>query len=118
MLIPAGPMSNAERQRRFQAAHPGYDRRRKARRRAALKRSSKKGMDEHLAVLRAEQATMASDAPALPAPAPAPPAPHRVLTLPAPADQIVVPGLNAIARPPAATAERQLLLFPAMRPAA
>src|SRR5207253_5649955 len=37
-LEPVPPMSNNERQRRFQNAHPGYDRRRKARERALAKR--------------------------------------------------------------------------------
>ena len=37
MVIPVtGAMSSAERQRRFQKAHPGYDARRKARERASL----------------------------------------------------------------------------------
>jgi hypothetical protein len=40
MLVPTPPMSNAERQRRFQAAHPGYDSRRKARERASAKRGA------------------------------------------------------------------------------
>jgi hypothetical protein len=39
MLRPAPPLSNAQRQREFQASHPGYDRRRKARQRASSKRA-------------------------------------------------------------------------------
>jgi hypothetical protein len=39
MLLTPPPLSNAERQRRFQRRHPGYDRRRKAAKRAAEKRT-------------------------------------------------------------------------------
>jgi hypothetical protein len=39
-LRPVPAMTNAERQRKFQDAHPGYDRRRKARERAMAKRGA------------------------------------------------------------------------------
>ena len=45
-------MSNAERQRKFQRAHPGYDRRRKARDRSY----SSKGVEQRAAAARAEAA--------------------------------------------------------------
>jgi hypothetical protein len=41
MLKPAPPMSNGERQRLFQLRHPGYDRRRKAKKRAIWKRMAR-----------------------------------------------------------------------------
>jgi hypothetical protein len=93
-------MSNAERQALFQKRHPGYDARRKARQRAAEKRA----------------VAMAAEPLALPEPA-ASPVSRAVLMLPAPAVVPVLPGMNTIERTPAA-AEPQLLLFPAMRPAA
>ena len=72
-------MSNLERQRRFQASHPGYDRRRVARKRAAVKR----GAAQRLAAL-AAQAAAAEAKP-------------QVLMLPAPVEDPVVVELNALA---------------------
>ena len=65
MLVPTPPKSNAERQRRFQAAHPGYDRRRKARRRGMLKRAVAQ-------IRQAEEAMAAEAKPAEPLALPAP----------------------------------------------
>src|SRR5687768_6796653 len=64
-LRPVPAMSNAERQRRFQDAHPGYDRRRKARQRAAAKRGA-------ALLLKALHAKAAEAAPAEPLALPAP----------------------------------------------
>ena len=73
-------MSNNERQRKFQRAHPGYDRRRKSRERAAEKQGAARLHAQYLedlkAKLEAEAAAMAENAP--PAP-PAPPAPVQLL---------------------------------------
>jgi hypothetical protein len=99
MLKPATPMSNAERQRRFQAAHPGYDRRRKARQRAGLKAYGERKKAERLA------AAAAGEPLALPEPAVTPPVERVMLALPAPAVVPVLPGLNAL-NAITATAER------------
>ncbi len=45
MLLPSAPMTNAQRQQKFQAAHPGYDRRRKARERAMPARDTAATID-------------------------------------------------------------------------
>lgn len=80
MMTPTPPQSNAERQRHFQRAHPGYDARRKARQRAAGKRVA--------AQLRAAQLAAAAE------------------------------GSVAVAQAEPASEGSQLLLFPALRPAA
>ena len=95
-LRPVPAMSNAERQRRFQDAHPGYDRRRKARRRAMIKHA--------VAQMRQAKEAMAAEAtPAEPLALPAPltiaatsvPAAPR-LALPAPVVDPVMAELDAL----------------------
>lgn len=54
MITIPRPMSNAERQRRFQASHPGYDRRRIARKRASANRGAALLLAEITAKLAAE----------------------------------------------------------------
>jgi hypothetical protein len=86
------PMSNAERQRRFQAAHPGYDRRRKARQRAAAKRVEAQHRAERLRAAQAAEATPQTLAL---------PAPVQVMLIPVPATRLLpapveVPALAAI----------------------
>jgi hypothetical protein len=89
-------MSSAERQRRFQAAHPGYDRRRKARQKARI--------DSAATAMRLPEEAMDVDAkPAEPVAVPAPlasammpvPAVAR-LALPAPVVHPVLAELNAL----------------------
>jgi hypothetical protein len=79
MLRPAPPMTTKERQERFQAAHPGYDRRRKARRRFTPEAMA--------AYLQAAQASMAETSEADPVEAPVP-------ALPAPVELPLLPALN------------------------
>ena len=88
---PSPPMSNAERQRRFQEAHPGYDRRRKARQRAGAKRvvealRQKLMMEAHAAEAQAEQAKAPAEAQAA----------KPVLMLPAPVQDPLMAQLNAL----------------------
>jgi hypothetical protein len=78
MLIIPPPMSNAERQRRFQKRNPGYDRRRKANARA----SAKRGAEQLLAALHAKMAAEA---------------PRPVLMLPAPVEDPMMAEVNALA---------------------
>ena len=78
MLIIPPPMSNAERQRRFQKRNPGYDRRRKAN----ARESAKRGAEQLLAAL---QAKMAAEAP------------RPVLMLPAPVEDPMMAEVNALA---------------------
>ena len=109
MLEPCPPMSNAERQRRFQASHPGYDARRKARSRAAERRGATKIMAAMASATAATPEPIATPEPlALPAPVEVNviPAKRALLMLPAPVEAIVIPGLNAIPTKPAATRER------------
>jgi hypothetical protein len=77
MLIPSPAMTNAERQRLFQLRHPGYDRRRIARKRGAAKR----GAAQLVAALQAKAAE----------------ASRPMLMLPAPAEDLVLVELNALA---------------------
>jgi hypothetical protein len=76
-------MTTAERQRKFQAAHPGYDRRRKARQRTAHTGTAGTYHAAFIAALEAEHAAATLE-------------PHE----------------------PATATDGQLLLFPAMLPAA
>jgi hypothetical protein len=82
-------MSNAERQRKFQLANPGYDARRKARERA----SEKRGVEMRKAKLRAEalahQAQTAAATIRIPASKP-------MLMLPAPVVTVEIPGMTTI----------------------
>jgi hypothetical protein len=85
-------MSNAERQRNFQARHPGYDARRKARQRSAEKAYlARKTAERHAAAAAAKQQALAEAAaastdvsvpPSLPesavAPTPALPGPNEI----------------------------------------
>src|SRR5204863_3969065 len=80
MLEPCPRMSNAERQRKFQASHPGYDARRKARSRAAERRGGAKLM-----------AAMASANAGTPEPIATP----EPLALPAPVEVSVIPTRSA-----------------------
>jgi hypothetical protein len=101
MLRPSPPMSNSERQQRFQDAHPGYDRRRKARGRAAAKRGAAQ-MLEALRVAAAES----RDAEMAPAEALAAPVPVAIpvmsepttprLCLPAPVVDPMIAEINAL----------------------
>jgi hypothetical protein len=75
-------MSNAERQRRFQARHPGYDRRRKARRRGAAKRDAAR----RVAALEAQAATTTPAVTAAPVEMLLHPLPTYRLALPAPVE--------------------------------
>ena len=86
MLVIPPPMSNAERQRRFQASHPGYDRRRKSRRRGSAKRAAA----QLLVALQAKAAE----------------AKREVLMLPAPVENLVLVELNALAASLASTPAR------------
>lgn len=89
-------MSNNERQRRFQARHPGYDARRKARRRSGAKRALKKLKAEWQAMAAAEAAQMAAAAQASAAPGSVMlisyPDPRRAL--PAPVEQPELAAIN------------------------
>jgi hypothetical protein len=89
MLLPPRPTSNLERQRQFRARNPGYDVRRKAARRAALKDA----VAQYLAGLATAHEPLALSAPVEPIATPVRTAP---LALPAPADLPVVPGMNAL----------------------
>jgi ABC-type transport system involved in cytochrome bd biosynthesis fused ATPase/permease subunit len=75
MLIIPPPRTNAQRQAAFQASHPGYDRRRIARKRAAAKRGAALLLAEITAKLAAEaeatsQAVTLANKPPLLLPAP------------------------------------------------
>jgi hypothetical protein len=95
-LRPVPAMTNAERQRKFQDAHPGYDRRRKARERAMAKR----GAALFVQALQAKAADAAPAEPlALPATVavPAMPVPAVArLALPAPVVDPVMAELEAL----------------------
>ena len=78
-------MSNLERQRRFQAGHPGYDRRRKARQRGASKRAVKQMRREWAAQAAAEAEAVAVEAK------------PQLLMLPAPIEDPMMAQLNAMA---------------------
>jgi hypothetical protein len=58
MLIDSPPMSNAERQRKFQLGHPGYDARRKARQRQSARRAGELLKAKLLAEAEARRAAM------------------------------------------------------------
>jgi hypothetical protein len=83
MLLPYKPQTNAERQRRFQDAHPGYDRRRKAQARALEKSMA---AARHAAILEqfAKAQATTPQTPATPAPELALPEPASRPLLPAP----------------------------------
>jgi hypothetical protein len=83
MLTIPPAMTNAERQKRFQARNPGYDRRRKARQRAMEKRASER-FPALWAQLTAQVAATAA-------------APRPVLMLPAPVEDPMVAKLNVLA---------------------
>jgi hypothetical protein len=79
MLKISPPMSNAERQRKFQRAHPGYDARRKGRQRSGIKRYlAWQKVQAQLAAL-AQQAQMTAETIQVPAIKP-------MLMLPAPVE--------------------------------
>jgi hypothetical protein len=84
MLKPAPPMSNGERQRKFQLGHPGYDRRRKARERGMAKRIVKQMRAKAAALARAQQAQRAAAAAQTAAATIQMPANKPLLMLPAP----------------------------------
>ena len=109
MLTIPPPMSNAERQRLFQLRHPGYDRRRKARQRGALKKA-----------LQAKRRQMVLDAQAtaaqtVPPPAVETPAPR--LMLPAPVENLEMAQIDALAASLAARRRAELLCESAPEPA-
>ena len=81
-------MSNAERQQKFQLANPGYDRRRKARQRAALKGTMNALKWRAALAAHAAQAEQAHGAEAMPA--------KPVLMLPAPVVDPMMAQLNAL----------------------
>ena len=83
-------MSNAERQHKFQRAHPGYDRRRKARGRASGKRLVEMMKAQWRAELLAEQAQTVEATIQVPATKP-------LLMLPAPVENPLMVELEALA---------------------
>jgi hypothetical protein len=97
MLRPAPPLTNVQRQAAFQAAHPGYDRRRKARQRAVLDRLS------------AKRRRAQGLAPGQSMPVEAKPQP---LMLPAPVENPVLVELNALAASLASAPARALEPMP------
>ena len=101
-VVPApGPTSNAQRQRDFQAAHPGYDRRRKAHERGRLKR-----------VMAAYKAQCQADAQAeLQTQVLVIPIPTTRLALPAPVECPAMAAINAL--PELLAANRQRVMQPA-----
>ena len=82
-------MTNAERQRKFQDAHPGYDRRRKARQRGASKRAVE--AQRLMALLQAKTAAAAAAAAAAVSAAETVPAPVGVLRIPVPPMRLALP---------------------------
>jgi hypothetical protein len=86
-------MSSAERQRKFQAAHPGYDRRRKARLRAACKTETKRRLAELFAKAAARAQAVPSQAVGASV---ADPGVKPVLMLPAPADDPTIDALDML----------------------
>ena len=88
-------MSNLERQRRFQANHPGYDRRRKARGRVTNKRAAKQMVMAWAAQARAAEAAAAVEAK------------PQLLMLPAPVEDPMMDQLNAMAASLAAGPARE-----------
>jgi hypothetical protein len=84
MLKRKAPMSNNERQRRFQAANPNYDRLRKARQRQMSENTCARLRRASLAAAKAEQARAAAEAP------------RPVLMLPAPVEDLAMAQLNAL----------------------
>jgi hypothetical protein len=101
MLKPAPPIPNVERQRQFRERNPGYYRKYYARKRSI--RLAAVAQMKALALAAAE------------APVHAEP-----LMLPAPAERIILPGLNAIPTREqlAAQAQPEILVIPAIRLAA
>jgi hypothetical protein len=93
-------MSNLERQRRFQANHPGYDRRRKARGRVTDKRAAKQMVMAWAAQARAAEAAEAAAAVE---------AKPQLLMLPAPVEHPMMNQLNAMAASLAASPAREPL---------
>jgi hypothetical protein len=85
MLLPFTPTSNAERQRQFMARNPGYYRKYNARRRGDPEQRRQ-------AMAAMLQAAQAAEAAAVPPP---------VRALPAPGEQLILPGLEAFAAAPA-----------------
>jgi hypothetical protein len=94
MLIIPRAMSNAERQRKFQRANPGYDARRKSRERE----SSRRARARRAAELQAQRLAQAQAAV---------PANKPLLMLPAPIELPVIPGMNAISATPRSNSELQ-----------
>jgi hypothetical protein len=84
MLKRKAPMTNNERQRRFQAANPGYDARRKARQRQMSENTCARLRRASLAAAKAERARAAAEAP------------RPVLMLPAPVEDPVMAELDAL----------------------
>jgi hypothetical protein len=81
-------MSNAERQRRFRASHPGYNKKYNRRPNAEETRRIKQRILEAFAAKAAEAAAKAAAA-------------KPQLLLPAPAEPIIIPGMNTIEATPA-----------------
>jgi hypothetical protein len=103
MLIRKRAMSNVERQRAFQARHPGYDARRKARQRSAVRAYlARKLAERHAAAAAAKQQALAEASAASTGVSVRPPPPP----LPASAVGPALPGPNEIA-PTEQVAERQ-----------
>jgi hypothetical protein len=96
------PQTNAERQRDFQRAHPGYDRRRKARERAATKREAALLM----AQLQAAEAAKAETVEVLRIPIPT-----TRYALPAPVECLAMAAINEL--PKLLAANRQRVMQPA-----
>src|SRR5215203_440169 len=89
MLMIPPPTSSAERQRKFQMAHPGYDRRRKARGRDRAKRAVAMMKAQMREMALAEQAQTAAATIQNPAAKP-------LLMLPAPVEKFEIPGMTTI----------------------
>jgi hypothetical protein len=83
-VIPKPPMTNGERQRKFQRSHPGYDARRKSRERAMEKRARAQFAELWAALIKAAEAAEAAKAAASAAP----------LALPAPVEMPLLPAIN------------------------
>ena len=105
MLQQIPPMSNAERQRLFRQRHPGYYQRLHARTRAQAKAGAALILAELAA---AEQvAVQVAVEQVVPEQVAVPVARRELLMLPAPAEALVIPGVNAV--PDRFTAALQLV---------
>jgi hypothetical protein len=84
MLKKSGPMSNGERQRRFRASHPGYNRKYNGHPTAAQRRKVKQMLAEMHVQAEAHVRLVLHSTICKPLP----------LMLPAPVEMLVIPGMN------------------------